>query len=94
MTSPLRLNSGPPELPGLICVSVWMYVIPSKFRCVVEMTPHRRVVRLSYLVSRVEPYCSPLYQALDWVVRQTRQGDRLIAVDLGDIFMTFARKIG
>jgi 2-polyprenyl-3-methyl-5-hydroxy-6-metoxy-1,4-benzoquinol methylase len=61
---------------------------------VVEMTPHRRVVRLSYLVSRIEPYCKPLYQVLDWVVRQTRQGDRLVAVDLGDIFMTFARKIG
>ena len=24
MTSPLRLRSGPPELPGLIEVSVWM----------------------------------------------------------------------
>ena len=59
---------------------------------VVEVTPHRRVVRLSYLISRIEPYCKPLYQALDWVVRQTRQGDRLVAVDLGDIFMTFARK--
>jgi 2-polyprenyl-3-methyl-5-hydroxy-6-metoxy-1,4-benzoquinol methylase len=61
---------------------------------IVEVTPHRRVVRLSYLVSRIEPYCSPVYRALDWVVRQTRQGDRLVAVDLGDIFMTFARKIG
>ena len=61
---------------------------------VVEMTPHRRVVRLSYLISRIEPYCKPLYQALDFAVRRTGQGDRLVAVDLGDIFMTFARKIG
>jgi 2-polyprenyl-3-methyl-5-hydroxy-6-metoxy-1,4-benzoquinol methylase len=61
---------------------------------VVEVTPHRRVVRLSYLVSRLEPYCRPAYLALDWLVRQTRQGDRLVAVDLGDIFMMFARKIG
>ena len=61
---------------------------------VVEMTPHRRVVRLSYLISRIEPYSSPLYKALDWVVRKSGQGDRLVAVDLGDIFMTFARKIG
>jgi len=61
---------------------------------VVEVTPHRRVVRLSYLISRIEPYCKPLYLALDWAVRKTGQGDRLVAVDLGDIFMTFARKIG
>jgi 2-polyprenyl-3-methyl-5-hydroxy-6-metoxy-1,4-benzoquinol methylase len=61
---------------------------------VVEVTPHRRVVRLSYLVSRLEPYCRPAYLGLDWLVRQTRQGDRLVAVDLGDIFMMFARKIG
>jgi hypothetical protein len=25
MTSPCRLTSGPPELPGLILASVWMY---------------------------------------------------------------------
>jgi 2-polyprenyl-3-methyl-5-hydroxy-6-metoxy-1,4-benzoquinol methylase len=61
---------------------------------VVDVTSHRRVVRLSYLVSRLEPYCRPAYLALDWLVRQTRQGDRLVAVDLGDIFMMFARKIG
>jgi 2-polyprenyl-3-methyl-5-hydroxy-6-metoxy-1,4-benzoquinol methylase len=61
---------------------------------VVEMTPHKRVVRLSYLVSRLEPYCRPAYRVLDWLVRLTRQGDRLVAVDLGDIFVTFARKTG
>jgi 2-polyprenyl-3-methyl-5-hydroxy-6-metoxy-1,4-benzoquinol methylase len=60
---------------------------------VVEMTPHRRVVRLSYLVSRIEPYCKPLYKVLDFAVRKSGQGDRLVAVDLGDIFMTFARKV-
>ncbi|MCC6176267.1 MAG: methyltransferase domain-containing protein [Chloroflexi bacterium] len=61
---------------------------------VVEMAPHRRVVRLSYLVSRLESYCRPAYQALDWLVRKTGQADRLVAIDLGDIFVTFARKIG
>lgn len=61
---------------------------------VVEMAPHRRVVRLSYLVSRVEPYCRPAYRVLDRLVRLTGQGDRLVAVDLGDIFVTFARKAG
>jgi hypothetical protein len=45
-------------------------------------------------VSRIEPYCAPLYKAQDWGVRKAGQGDRLVAVDLGDIFMTFARKIG
>ena len=30
-TSPLRLNSGPPELPGLIATSVWMN--GTKFSC-------------------------------------------------------------
>jgi 2-polyprenyl-3-methyl-5-hydroxy-6-metoxy-1,4-benzoquinol methylase len=61
---------------------------------VVEMSPHKRVVRLSYLVSRVEPYSRLAYRALDWLVRLTRQGDRLVAVDLGDIFVTIARKTG
>lgn len=61
---------------------------------VVEMAPHRRVVRLSYLVSRVETYSRPLFKVLDAMVRATGQGDRLVAVDLGDIFVTFARKAG
>jgi 2-polyprenyl-3-methyl-5-hydroxy-6-metoxy-1,4-benzoquinol methylase len=61
---------------------------------VVEMSRHKRVVRLSYLVSRLEPYCAPAYRALDRLVRLTGQGDRLVAVDLGDIFVTFARKTG
>jgi len=61
---------------------------------VIDVTSHRRVVRLSYLVSRLEPYCRPAYRMLDRMVRLTGQGDRLVAVDLGDIFMMFARKIG
>ncbi len=61
---------------------------------VVEMAPHRRVVRLSYLVSRVETYSRPAFKALDYLVRVSGQGDCLVAVDLGDIFVTFARKAG
>ena len=61
---------------------------------VVEMLPHRRVVRLSYLVSRLEPYCRSAYRVLDRLVRLSGQGDRLVGVDLGDIFVTFARKTG
>ena len=61
---------------------------------VVEMVAHKRVVRLSYLISRVEPYCAPVYRVLDRLVRLTGQGERLVAVDLGDIFVTIARKAG
>jgi 2-polyprenyl-3-methyl-5-hydroxy-6-metoxy-1,4-benzoquinol methylase len=60
---------------------------------VVEMIPHKRVVRLSYLISRIEPYCAPLYKALDFVVRKSGQGDRLVGVYLGDLFTTVARKV-
>ena len=97
-----RFESGegtnPEELIGAAhagCYSMFLSALLTKagYR-VVEMTPHRRVVRLSYLISRIEPYCKPLYQILDFAVRQSGQGDRLVAVDLGDIFMTFARKIG
>ena len=68
-------------------------LVKAGFR-VVEMAPHRRVVRLSYLVSRLEPYCRPAYRMLDRLVGLTGQGDRLVGVDLGDIFVTFARKTG
>jgi 2-polyprenyl-3-methyl-5-hydroxy-6-metoxy-1,4-benzoquinol methylase len=58
----------------------------------VEKVPHKRVVRLAYLVSRLEAYCQPLARALGWLVNKSGQSDRLVAVDLGDIFVTFARK--
>lgn len=61
---------------------------------VVEMSTHKRVVRLSYLISRVEPYNRLAYRALDKLVRLSRQGERLVPVDLGDIFTTVARKTG
>jgi 2-polyprenyl-3-methyl-5-hydroxy-6-metoxy-1,4-benzoquinol methylase len=57
-----------------------------------EMVPHKRIVRLAYLVSRLEAYCKPLARALEWIVSRAGQADRLVAVDLGDIFVTFARK--
>jgi 2-polyprenyl-3-methyl-5-hydroxy-6-metoxy-1,4-benzoquinol methylase len=60
----------------------------------VETVPHRRIVRLSYLVSRLEAYCKPLERLLAWGVAKAGQSDRLVAVDLGDIFVTFARKTG
>jgi len=59
----------------------------------VEAVPHKRVVRLAYLVSRLEAYCKPLARGLEWAVAKLGQSDRLVTVDLGDIFVTFARKI-
>jgi 2-polyprenyl-3-methyl-5-hydroxy-6-metoxy-1,4-benzoquinol methylase len=60
----------------------------------VEAVPHKRVVRLAYLVSRLEAYCKPLAKSLEWLVARLGQSDRLVTVDLGDIFTTFARKTG
>jgi ubiquinone/menaquinone biosynthesis C-methylase UbiE len=57
-----------------------------------ESVPHKRVVRLAYLVSRLEAYCRPVARLLEWTVAKLGQSDRLVAVDLGDIFVTFARK--
>jgi 2-polyprenyl-3-methyl-5-hydroxy-6-metoxy-1,4-benzoquinol methylase len=59
---------------------------------VLETVPHKRVVRLAYLVSRVEAYCRPLARVLEWLVERTGQGSRLMTVDLGDIFTCYARK--
>jgi 2-polyprenyl-3-methyl-5-hydroxy-6-metoxy-1,4-benzoquinol methylase len=59
----------------------------------VEAVPHKRVVRLAYLVSRLEAYCKPVARAFEWLVAKAGQSDRLVAIDLGDIFVTFARKV-
>ena len=59
---------------------------------VLETVPHKRVVRLAYLVSRVEAYCRPLARVLEWLARRSGQGSRLVTVDLGDIFTCYARK--
>ncbi|MCC7106811.1 MAG: class I SAM-dependent methyltransferase [Chloroflexi bacterium] len=61
---------------------------------VARSVAHKRVVRLAYLVSRLEAYCRPVARLLEWVVNRRGQGDRLVSVDLGDIFVTFARKRG
>ena len=52
ITSPRALNSGPPELPGLICVVVWIYVSPSKFR--------RRLETMPWLTLRSSPSGLPI----------------------------------
>ena len=59
---------------------------------IVETVPHKRVVRLAYLVSRLEAYSKPVARLLEGLVDKARQSDRLVSVDLGDIFVAFARK--
>jgi 2-polyprenyl-3-methyl-5-hydroxy-6-metoxy-1,4-benzoquinol methylase len=59
---------------------------------VVNVRRHRRIVRLSYLISRLERPAPWLHGPLAGLLARTRLGDRLIAVDLGDIVTMFARK--
>lgn len=60
----------------------------------VATSPHKRVVRLAYLVSRLEAYCRPVARLLERAVERAGLADRLVTVDLGDIFVAYARRIG
>jgi SAM-dependent methyltransferase len=57
---------------------------------VVEVTRHRRIVRVSYAVSRLASYS----RTAERVARAltSRLGDRTVGVDLGDIITVVARK--
>jgi hypothetical protein len=59
---------------------------------IADVRSHRRVVRVSYLVSRLEPYSRLAYRAADAVTRTARLGSRKVGVNLGDIFTIVARK--
>jgi 2-polyprenyl-3-methyl-5-hydroxy-6-metoxy-1,4-benzoquinol methylase len=59
---------------------------------IVDVRSHRRVVRLSYLVSRLEPYSRRAYRLADLAARSARVSGRRVGVDLGDIFTVVARK--
>ncbi|MPZ13255.1 MAG: methyltransferase domain-containing protein [Chloroflexi bacterium] len=61
---------------------------------VIEVRRHRRIVRFSYLISRLERRIGRLYQPLDWAVERTGLGRRLVTVDLGDVITLFARRPG
>ena len=58
----------------------------------VHVRSHRRVVRVSYLVSRLEPYSHLAYRAADTLTRTAGLGSRKVGVNLGDIFTIVARK--
>jgi 2-polyprenyl-3-methyl-5-hydroxy-6-metoxy-1,4-benzoquinol methylase len=59
---------------------------------VLDVRRHRRIVRLAYLVSRLDKRAPWLYRPLAALCERTRLGNRLISVDLGDIVTMFARK--
>lgn len=59
---------------------------------VLGMVPHKRVVRADYLASRLEGYFRPAARMLGSLIRGLGQRDRLVTVDLGDLFLTFARR--
>ncbi len=59
---------------------------------VLNVRRHRRIVRLAYLVSRLEKRAPWLQRSLETVLASTGLGSHLVAVDLGDIITMFGRK--
>src|SRR4051794_38215676 len=59
---------------------------------IADVRSHRRVVRVSYLVSRLEPYSRVAFKAADALTRAARLGPCKVGVNLGDIFTIVARK--
>ena len=59
---------------------------------VLEIRRHRRIVRASYLASRLERRLGTLYRPLARVLDRSGLGRRLVTVDLGDIITLVARK--
>jgi 2-polyprenyl-3-methyl-5-hydroxy-6-metoxy-1,4-benzoquinol methylase len=59
---------------------------------VIGTAPHKRVVRADYLASRLEGYFPPAARLAQLALDSLGLSDRLITVDLGDLFLMFARK--
>jgi 2-polyprenyl-3-methyl-5-hydroxy-6-metoxy-1,4-benzoquinol methylase len=59
---------------------------------VVAVFPHRRIVRLAYLLSRTERWSPALAQALQAAAKRLGVARLLVPVDLGDIFTLYARR--
>lgn len=57
---------------------------------IVETTRHKRIVRISYLVSRIGTYSSLAERIVGMLTRPVAQ--RTVGVDLGDIITVIARK--
>src|SRR5581483_2936341 len=60
---------------------------------VVAVTPHRRIVRLSYVLSRAERWSPSLAAALQRAAWRLGLAARLVPVDLGDIFTLYAQRV-
>jgi 2-polyprenyl-3-methyl-5-hydroxy-6-metoxy-1,4-benzoquinol methylase len=58
----------------------------------IAVAPHRRIVRLAYLLSRAERWAPGPARALQAVVGRLRLAQRLVPVDLGDIVTVYARR--
>jgi 2-polyprenyl-3-methyl-5-hydroxy-6-metoxy-1,4-benzoquinol methylase len=61
---------------------------------IAEVKTHRRTVRVSYLVSRISSYNHLAYRAAAAVTRTCHVDERLVGINLGDIFTVVARKPG
>ena len=59
---------------------------------VMEIRRHRRIVRVAYLVSRLERRLGVAYPTIARIVDRLGLGRRLVTVDLGDIITLVARK--
>ncbi|MEA2639188.1 MAG: hypothetical protein QOF51_582 [Chloroflexota bacterium] len=59
---------------------------------VLNVRRHRRVLRVSYALSRTEGRLGPLYPPLARFVEGVGLADRLVTIDLGDIVTLFARR--
>lgn len=57
---------------------------------VVAVSPHRRIVRLTYVLSRVERWSPRFAAVLQAAARHAGLGRVLVPVDLGDIFTLYA----
>ena len=60
---------------------------------VIAVTPHRRIVRLTYVLSRTERWSPRLAALLQEGARQMGLGGLLVPVDLGDIFTLYAQRV-
>ena len=60
---------------------------------VVAVTPHRRIVRLSYVLSRTERWSPPLANGLQRAAERLGLAGLLVPVRLGDIFTLYAQRV-
>jgi SAM-dependent methyltransferase len=60
---------------------------------VVAVAPHRRIVRLTYVLSRTERWSPRLAALLQGAARRVGLGNLLVPVDLGDIFTLYAQRV-